>query len=246
MGGEMKWVVINLSNEQECWKNSRKALKEDLHARTVAQHCSVFATLHLNTRLYGTIQFFFNLCLVILFWSSSLSLTPDHVLKRKWVSACLNKWATPALALLVLLYCLGFVSAFLKPSLTGLGKKKSPWPAWGTIERKTLFIESFVFSKHTLMYLCQYKMKNAENANIGGMVLQKEKVRPCFGFQLLPTKPVFWDISVSSRDLPTGTFSKKGKHSSFLLANSNLFMRVFQNSCSFPHRNLMPTCKEDI
>lgn len=76
-------------------------------------------------------------------------------------------------------------------------------------------------------------MKNAENANIGGMALQREKVRPCFGSQFLLTKPIFWDISVSSRDLFTVSFNKQGKHSSIPLAKCNLFMQVFQNPRSF-------------
>lgn len=77
-------------------------------------------------------------------------------------------------------------------------------------------------------------MKNAENANTGGMVLQRKKVQPCFGSQLLLTKPIFSDISVSSRDLLTGTFSKQGKHSSIPLAKCNLFMQDFQNPSSLP------------
>jgi len=77
-------------------------------------------------------------------------------------------------------------------------------------------------------------MKNAENANIGRMVLQREKVQPCCSSQILLTKPIFRDISVSSRDLCTGTFNKQGKHSSIRLAKCNLFTQVFQNPCSFP------------
>lgn len=77
-------------------------------------------------------------------------------------------------------------------------------------------------------------MKNAENANTGRMVLQREKVEPYFCSQILLTKPIFWDVSVSSRDLVTGTFNKQGKQSSILLAKCNLFMQDFQNPSSFP------------
>lgn len=77
-------------------------------------------------------------------------------------------------------------------------------------------------------------MKNAENTNTGRMVLQKEKVWPCFGSQFLLTQPIFWDISVSSRDLLTGTSNKQGKHSSIPLAKCHLFMQDFQNPSSFP------------
>lgn len=96
------------------------------------------------------------------------------------------------------------------------------------------------------MFRCQCNVKNAENANRGGTVLQEEKVGPCFGFQLLLTKPMSWDMSVSSRDHLTATFNKEGEHSSLLLAKHHSFVRAFHNLCAFPHRNALSTHKEGI